>query len=258
MIVRNRITPNIVYLFPGDSIQGALDNAPEDGNTIIKLSPGDYIEEGNSVYGLRITKHNIKLIAIGDSNTTTPTRILHYSQKVGVYAAPEGCEFEDNECDKSLSNFSIEGIVVKGFPANGIQTRFVDGFSFRDCKSVRNLNNGLYPTLSMNGRIEGCISYGSLDAGLWVAGSTQVQVQDNDFFDSVTGLEVTVQKDLYIANNYVHDNVVGVGMYHANIAGTAPLTITGSLKTIVFTTATEKTTPQKVHFNLMSQVGSGS
>jgi len=209
---------NTILLSPGESIQDALDNAPE--NTNIRLRPGDYIEEGNSDYGLRIAKNCIRLI--GSIHRNKRTRILHSGeQQVGVYAAPPGCEFLANECNSTLTGFSIIRIDVENFQ-NGIQTRFVDGFEFLNCKSINNLNNGLYPTYSKNGIIQGCVSTGSLDAAIWVAGSRKVQVLNNDVSESVTGIEITVSKDLYIANNNVFNNVVGIGMYHANMAGTLP------------------------------------
>jgi hypothetical protein len=206
-----------IHLSPGQSIQEALDNASE--NTVIHLNPGDYTEPDNVLYGLRVTKNNIKLIAPG----TGTTRILKDGkQEVGIYAAPEGCEYNANVCSDTLQNFSIQGIVVEGFPKNGIQTRWVDGFKFIDCQSINNLRNGLYPTISMNGIIQGCTSSGSLDAAIWVAGSVQVKVVDNDIHDSITGFEVTVSKDVQVMNNSIYNNVVGIGMYHANMAGTEP------------------------------------
>lgn len=210
---------NTIRLSPGQSIQEALDTAPD--NTIIYLEPGDYTEEGNLEYGLRISKNNIRLI--GTSSDGQATRILPTgTQQVGVYAAPEKCEYNDNECDSRLLKFSIQDIVVEGFPQNGIQTRFVDGFKFSGCKSINNLKNGIYPTLSTDGVVKGCTSIGSLDAGIWIAGSRQVKVLDNSVSDSVTGIEVTVSKDVFVSNNDVFHNVVGIGMFHANMAGTSP------------------------------------
>ncbi len=222
---------NVIHLRPGQSIQHALDMASD--NTVLYLEPGDYIEEGNLEYGLRISKNNIQLIgtapssSLSDKNTSSghgqATRILQTgTQQVGVYAAPEGCEYKDNECNSQLLNFLIEDIVVEGFPKNGIQTRFVDGFNIIGCKSINNLNNGIYPTLSMDGIVKGCTSIGSLDAGIWIAGSQQVKVLDNSVSDSITGIEVTVCKDVFVSNNDVFDNVVGIGMYHVNMAGTSP------------------------------------
>jgi len=214
----------IVRLSPGQSIQDVLDKASD--NTIIRLRPGLYEENIDSNYGLRISNNKIKLIGstVEMGGVTVRTRILaRDGQKVGVYAAPEGCEYKDSKCNSEfLYEFLIQDIVVEGFPENGIQMRFVDGFRFENCESLNNLNNGLYLTLSKNGIVSQCLSTGSLDAGLWVAGSRNVSVVKNTISDSVTGIEITVSRDLIVRDNKVHDNVVGIGMYHANMAGTKP------------------------------------
>jgi len=167
----------------GESIQEAID-AAEPGD-VIKVWPGIYTEQASPKYGLRITKNNIKLLAKGKPGSV---RLLASNeQETGVYAAPDGCEYNDTECGDVLEDFSIEGFSIEGFPANGIQTRWVDGFKFQNCYSVDNLNNGIYPTLSSNGSIVGCKSHGSFDSGLWVAGSVNVTAINNEIYESTTG-----------------------------------------------------------------------
>lgn len=134
-------------------------------------------------------------------------------EKVGVYAAPPGCEYNESECDDTLTDFVMIGVSVEEFDGNGIQTRWVDGFHFQKCKSVNNLVNGLYATLSSNGLINECVSTGSLDSGVWVAGSTDTNVTSTEIYSSVTGLEVTVSDNLYLAHNDIHDNVVSTIFY---------------------------------------------
>jgi len=167
----------------GDSIQEAID-AAEPGD-VIKVWPGIYTEEASPKYGLRITKNNIKLLAKGGPGSV---RLLASNdQETGVYAAPAGCEYKDKVCDSVLEDFSIEGFSIEGFPVNGIQTRWVDGFKFKDCYSVDNLHNGIYATLSSNGSVVGCKSHGSLDSGLWIAGSVDVTADNNEIYESTTG-----------------------------------------------------------------------
>jgi len=201
----------------GESIQDALDCAG-DGDTII-VKPGVYVENSNSTYGLRIIRDNIKLYAYGGQVRIIASGV----QETGIYVAPEGCEYTDGTCESSnVEGFFLKGFSVEGFPSNGIQTRWVNNFKIIDSASVNNLNNGIYPTYSSNGIIENCTSSGSLDSGLWVAGSLRVKVVNCSIYNSVTGLEITVSKDVYSAYNEIHDNVVGVGCYHANMAGTTP------------------------------------
>lgn len=205
---------------PGQSIQAAIDSASP-GDTIL-VEPGTYQEDPASRYGLHVTTDNLRLI--GKENRgkhgSAKVRILHNgAQETGIFAAPPGCEYNDSACADTLQGFYVRGFVVEGFPQNGIQTRWVDGFKFIRNESVNNLNNGIYPTLSANGLVQSNVSYGSLDTAMWVAGSENVRVIGNEVYGSPIGYEITVSNNVWSTLNDIHDNTVGVGLFHPNAAG---------------------------------------
>ena len=210
----------------GESIQAALD-AADSGDTIL-VDPGTYQEDPTSLYGLHVTKSNIRLIGrvnkgMGEAGKV---RLLATGdQETGIYAAPPGCEYTDGACPDQIEDFHVRGFTVEGFPRNGIQTRWVDGFRFIHNESVNNLNNGIYPTLSANGLVRANVSYGSLDTAMWVAGSENVRVVKNEVFGSPIGLEITVSNNVVVSRNDIHDNTVGVGLFHPNAAGNPPLPV---------------------------------
>ena len=221
-------------VFPGNSIQAALDDA-NPGDTVL-VEPGIYQEVGNGRYGLRIDKDNIRLIGKvkkGRGEAGKVRLIANEAQETGVYAAPSDCDYdikddtpEGQECrSRTLQGFYIRGFIVEDFPVNGIQTRWVDGFEFVRNTSVRNLNNGIYPTLSANGMVRNNESYGSLDTAMWVAGSVNVRVIGNELWGSVIGFEITVSNEVVFKQNEVYDNTVGVGLFHPNGAGNPPLPV---------------------------------
>ncbi len=210
----------------GESIQAAID-AASDGDTIL-VDPGTYQEDPSSVYGLRITQNRIRLIGrsrAGKGGGDKVRILANGDQETGIYAAPAGCEYKDSSCADTLKDFYVRGFTVEGFPVNGIQTRWVDGFTFIRNESVNNLNNGIYPTLSANGLVANNVSYGSLDTAMWVAGSENVRVVGNEVYGSPIGLEITVSNDVRVWRNDIHDNTVGVGLFHPNAAGNPPLPV---------------------------------
>jgi len=198
---------------PGESIQAAVDAALP-GDTITVM-PGDYIEPHDNRAAVRVTKP-LKLIAM--SSDQNPVRILPgEGQTSGILVEPE------NFGDPDIDGVEIRGFTVEGFENNGIWLRFVQNFTIEDNTSIDNLENGLWPTLSANGLVKNNVSYGSLDSALWVEASENVRVVGNDLHHSPTGFEVTVSNEIYAEDNDIHDNTVGVGLYHPSSAGLPPL-----------------------------------
>lgn len=211
---------------PGESIQAAID-AASPGDSII-VNPGTYQEDPNSLYGLHITTDNLRLIGKidqGQGDAGKVRLLQNGNQETGIFAAPSGCGYKDSSCGGELQDFYVRGFTVEGFPQNGIQTRWVNGFEFVRNESVNNLNNGLYPTLSANGLVQNNVSYGSLDTSLWVAGSENVRVIGNDLYGSPIGFEITVSNEVLVQHNDIHDNTIGIGLFHPNAAGNPPLPV---------------------------------
>ena len=213
-------------VFPGSSIQAAINGAAP-GDTIL-VEPGVYKEKNNGQYGLRISTPNLRLIGKvvpGRGDAGKVRLIKNESQETGIYAAPAGCEYRDHasSCRDTLHGFYVRGFTVEDFPRNGIQTRWVDGFEFVANESVRNLHNGIYPTVSANGLVRDNVSYGSLDTAMWVAASQNVRVINNVMHGSVIGFEITVSNNVWVTQNKIYDNTVGIGLFHPNGAGNPPL-----------------------------------
>lgn len=203
-----------IIVHPGESIQAAVDAAaPGD---VVKVMPGDYTETHGGTAAVRITK---PLKLIGKSNLPdVKVRILAGpGQQHGILVEPE------NDGDPDIRGILIKGLTIEGFPNNGIWLRHVTKFKIKNNESINNLEHGIFPTLSANGLVKKNVSYGSLDASLWVEGSENVRVIANELHTSPTGLEITVSKKILVKKNDVHDNVVGMGLYHPAAATLSPL-----------------------------------
>lgn len=198
-----------IVVRPGESIQAAVD-AASPGDTV-RVLPGEYVESHGGLSAVHVTKP-LKLIA--ESTASDPVRLLPGpGQRNGILVEPS------NPGDPWVDGIEIKGFTVEGFSGMGIWTRFVDNFLIEGNTSINNEVNGIWPTLSANGEVRSNVSYGSLDTALWVEASENVRVVNNELYSSPTGLEVTVSNDVHMENNDVHDNVVGVGLYHPEAAG---------------------------------------
>lgn len=198
---------------PGESIQAAVD-AASPGDTIVVM-PGDYVETHDGRAAVRITKP-LKLIAESNPPDQRVRILPSGEQRHGILVEPE------NPGDPDVDGVEIKGFTVEGFSNNGIWLRYVQNFTIEGNESINNLENGIWPTLSANGEVKKNVAYGSLDAALWVEAAENVRVIDNEVYNSPTGLEVTVSNDIHMEGNDIHDNVVGVGLYHPSGAGLPP------------------------------------
>jgi parallel beta-helix repeat protein len=200
----------VVDVEAGQSIQAAVDGAAP-GDTI-RVKPGDYTEmEADAVAAVRITKP-LKLVALGAPGKV---RILWN----GLDAQRDGILVEPDSEDANVDGVEITGFTVEGFPHNGIFLRHVSNFNIESNQSINNLENGIWPTLSANGQVKKNVSYGSQDSALWVEASENVRVIDNELHHSPTGLEITISKEITVERNDIHNNTVGVGLYHPAAAG---------------------------------------
>ncbi len=220
-------TPAVAKTFkvhPGDSIQAAVD-AASDGDKIV-VYPGTYTETG-SPHAVVVNK-SLKMIAKVDKKAPGDTgKVIILgdgSQQDGVLVEPP------NPGDANIEGFLIKGFTVQGFNNNGIHLRYVNNFKILKNESIDNLENGIWPTLSVKGMVKKNVSYGSEDSAMWVEASENVRVIKNIAHSSPTGIEVTISNGVDVKKNEAYNNSVGVGLYHPSAAGLAPLATNGFWK----------------------------
>jgi len=204
----------LVKVYPGQSIQAAVD-AASPGDTVLVM-PGDYVETHGGTAAVRITKR-LKLLARSRPPDVKVRILPGPGQTDGILVEPATAG------DPDVDRVRIRGFTVEGFPNNGIWLRHVNRFRIERNESIDNLENGIWPTLSANGVVRKNVSYGSKDSALWVEASENVRVIANELHHSPTGLEITVSKNVVAQKNDVHDNSIGIGLYHPSAASLPPL-----------------------------------
>ena len=214
-----------IVVYPGDSIQEAVDAAP--AGSIINVMPGTYRETHGNTVAVRIKKDGIALIGKPDGDNKV-VLVPGTGNQHGILVEPEG----GSACDCVIEGSRIQGMTVQDFPNNGIKLEFVNNFKILDNESIRNLENGIQPELSANGLVKNNLSYGSNDSALWIEGGTNVRVINNVTHSSVTGLEVTISKNVVIVGNESYNNTIGMGLYHPSGASEPPLEEMGDLKVL--------------------------
>ena len=60
---------------------------------------------------------------------------------------------------------------------------------------------------------------------MWVAASENVRVINNVLYGSVIGFEITVSNNVWVTQNKIYDNTLGIGLFHPNGAGNPPLPV---------------------------------
>jgi hypothetical protein len=197
---------------PGESIQAAVDNAAP-GDKIM-VYPGTYQETDGLRGAVYVEKDGISLMGkvnkkAGEEGKVRlvydPNHPWTEGKQSGIWA-------------HNVVGFRVSGFTVEGFPGNGIVTYGVTKFKIMKNESKNNLVNGIWPVLSANGMVKDNVSYGSKDTALWVEASEDVRVLKNELAEAPTGLEITVSKNVKAIKNDIHDNAVGVGLYHPNAA----------------------------------------
>jgi parallel beta-helix repeat protein len=191
---------------PGESIQAAVDAAAP-GSRIVVM-PGEYVETHGGQAAVLVEK-SLHLIADNEGG------------EVKILPGPGNTEgiYVRGTADAFIEDILIEGFTIDGFSENGIWTFYVRNFEIRN-NNVGNADHvGIYPQLSAQGLVRDNIAFGGLDSAMWVSGSEDIRVIDNEVYGAPIGLQVNVSKNVEVETMTAYDNVVGIALTHPLSSG---------------------------------------
>lgn len=132
-------------------------------------------------------------------------------------AAQPAADVKLPEDDGVVDNFTIADLTIQDPPSDGIKVEGARKVSFLNVKAEwtkpANPDNGaygLYPVLSTDVLIDGCVAIGSSDAGIYVGQSENIIVRNSEAYGNVAGIEIenSIGADVY--NCTSHDNTGGM------------------------------------------------
>ena len=198
------MTPNIlsevIIIPPSEDSQERLQEA------LILANPGDIIQLTTGIYNfedsLSLDVDGVTIQGDGHENT-----ILNFSdQKSGA----QGLMVTSNKV--LLKNFAV--LDAKG---DAIKVKGSDGISFINVRTEwsggpksSNGAYGLYPVVSKNVLIDGCIAIGASDAGIYVGQSENIVVRNSIAKFNVAGIEIENSYYADVYDNTAEDNTGGI------------------------------------------------
>ncbi len=181
------VAGNTIEVKEGQIIQEAVAQAqPGD---IIMVYPGTYKE---TVY---IDKDNIRLYGVIEE---------------GVRPILDGSKELNDAVLYSGNGIAIENFIIKNYKGNGIMGQAGNNFVIKNNWIFDAGVYGIFPQYGKNGLVELNKLSGIEDAAIYIGMCDNIDVRNNEVYESVAGIEIENSRHCLVENNYVHDNAGGL------------------------------------------------
>lgn len=171
----------------GESIQAVV--AQAQAGDVIKVYPGTYSE---TVY---IDKDNIRFYGVIE-NGERPTL--------------DGKKELNDAFLYSGNGIVIENFKIIDYKGNAIMGQAGNNFIIRNNLVVNTGVYGIFPQYGKNGLVELNKLSGIEDAAIYIGMCENIDVRNNEVFESVAGIEIENSRHCLVENNYVHNNAGGL------------------------------------------------
>lgn len=172
---------------PGQSIQDAIDRArPGDR---VQLLPGVYHE------AVTVDFDDITLIGVVEN---------------GKRAILDGENKFNDAVVASGHNFTIQGIEMRNYKANGVLVNQANNCTFRDLVGVNTGKYAIYPVQCDGVLIENCVVSDVWDAGIYAGQCKNVEIRNCTTFRNTIGIEAENSDNVLIHGNTAFNNTLGI------------------------------------------------
>ncbi|MDR8393247.1 right-handed parallel beta-helix repeat-containing protein [Aliifodinibius sp. S!AR15-10] len=185
----------VIVVYPGESIQSAVDEA--NPGALILIKPGIYSE------AVEINKSGLALIGLGGLSGEEVVIQNPGDEEDGVLVRPAGGA-------ESVDGFAMYNITVRDFLENGVFTVRTHNYFIAHVTTINNGEYGIFPVRSNNGVVFRSSAEGHTDAGIYIGQSENVWILNNRSYANVLGFEVENSSNIVTAHNYSADNTIGI------------------------------------------------
>ena len=201
-----------IRVSPGGSIQAAVNEA-NPGDKIM-VQPGTYTEAGTPcpaepghTCAVVVTKNNISIVS-GGGGPVVLDNPGGQDEGIAVGKTDDpGCLTDDSQ---QVNGSLISGVTVTDFEDDGIFLFCVDGFRVTDVRATGNLEYGIFPSHSLNGRVDHSFVSGSNDTGFYIGQSHDARMDHNYAVDNVSGYEIENSTRIRADHNEATGNTGGI------------------------------------------------
>ena len=203
---------NTIRVKPGQSIQVAVDRAHA-GDRIL-VEPGVYREDGQAcptepshTCAVSIEKNGIRLVGVRSRHKVVLQAREDQEEGIAVGKSHDGSCLTD--ASKRVHGSVIRRLTVRGFEDDGVFLLCVDHWRVTLVRAVDNNEYGVFPSHTVNGRLDHSFAKGANDTGHYIGQSRRARVDHNVAKGNVSGFELENSRHIRADHNLATGNTAG-------------------------------------------------
>ncbi len=200
-----------IHVHKGDSIQKGVNKA--DSGDKVLVDAGTYKEKSHSCLfasdqscAVVVKEKNIQLVGQGGDVTLKAKGDQENGIGIGKTLDPT-CVSDKS---KRLKGSKVKGFTIKGFADNGLFLACAEKWRVTEVAAKKNLEYGIFPSHSVNGRVDHSFASGANDTGIYVGQSRDVRMDHNEAKKNVSGFEIENSSDVRADHNEATGNTGGI------------------------------------------------